>query len=111
MGHLFLDEGMNLNANIRTSFLFAGVPADRTPTRETGGHFIHSVPIRYRSLPQFIYDEYDSDPNRKVLKVRRIFPIKNTNNTAGGESPEEDCNSHQDDEFQSEDDESNIDEF
>ncbi|KAK9410431.1 hypothetical protein NXF25_001606 [Crotalus adamanteus] len=93
------------------------VPADRTPTRETGGHFIHSVPIRYRSLPRFTYDEYDSDPSRKVLKVRRIFPIKNTNNTAGGESPEEDSNSHtdseshQDDEFQSEDDESHIDEF
>ncbi|KAM3850978.1 dnaJ homolog subfamily B member 6-like [Vipera latastei] len=99
------------------SVVVNGVPADRIPIRETGGHFIHSVPIRYRSLPQFTYDEYDSDPNRKVLKVRRIFPIKNTNNTAGGESPEEDSNSqtdsesHQDDEFQSEYDESHIDEF
>ncbi|KAG8125311.1 hypothetical protein E2320_020512 [Naja naja] len=111
------EEGMILNANIITSVLFAGVPADRRPTREIGGHFIRSKPTRFRSLPQFTYDEYDSNPNRKVLKVRRIFPIKNINNTVGGESPEEDSNSHtdseshQDDEFQSEDDESHIDEF
>ncbi|XP_026521142.1 dnaJ homolog subfamily B member 6-like [Notechis scutatus] len=94
---------------------FFGVPADRRPTREIGGHFIRSKPTRFRSLPQFTYDEYDSNPNRKVLKVRRIFPIKNINNTVGGESPEEDSNSHTDSEShqddESEDDESHIDEF
>ncbi|KAM6460555.1 dnaJ homolog subfamily B member 6-B-like [Liasis olivaceus] len=100
------------------SVLINGVPADRTPIRETGGHFIHSEPTRYRSAPQFTYDEYDSEPIYEVRKVRRIFPLKCTKNyTAGDESPAEDSNSrtdsesHQDDEFQSEDDESHIDEF
>ncbi|XP_070592758.1 dnaJ homolog subfamily B member 6-like [Erythrolamprus reginae] len=109
-----VEENDNLNL---TPFLFAGVPAERTPVRETGGHFTRSKPPRHRSLPQFTYDDYDSDPNHKVLKVRRIYPIRSINTTVGGESPEEDCNSHtdsesrQDDEFQSEDDDSHIDEF
>nr|XP_056708017.1 dnaJ homolog subfamily B member 2-like [Euleptes europaea] len=96
-----------------------GVPTDKASIREEMHHKVHGEPTRYRSAPEFSYhDEYDSDPIYEVRTVRKLFPSKNNNYTAGDESSTVDNDSHtdseshqEDDGSQTGDDESHIDEF
>ncbi|KAF7241780.1 hypothetical protein EYD10_11645 [Varanus komodoensis] len=101
------------------SVLVNGVPVDQACLGEGGGHCVHREPTRYRSAPQFSYDdEYDSEAVYEVRPVRRAFPIRERRGyVAGDESPAEDNDSHTDSEshaddgFHTEDDESHIAEF
>lgn len=93
-----------------------GVPTDAACIKETERHCVRGEPIRHRSAPQVNYhDEYDSDPIYEVRTARHVFPIRMTKCCrVGNESPVEDntdSESHLDDGFQTEDDESHIDEF
>ncbi|KAL8183006.1 UNVERIFIED_CONTAM: hypothetical protein K2H54_011939 [Gekko kuhli] len=97
-----------------------GVPTDQASIREEIHHGVHGGPTRYRSAPEFSYhDEYDSDSIYEVRPVRKLFPARNNKDyTTADEFPTEDNDSHtdsesrrEDDGFQTEDDESCIDEI
>uniref|UniRef100_A0A6J0TN96 DnaJ homolog subfamily B member 2-like n=1 Tax=Pogona vitticeps TaxID=103695 RepID=A0A6J0TN96_9SAUR len=98
------------------SVLVNGVPTDTTCIQEARRHCVRGEPTRHRSAPQVIYhDEYDSDPIYEVRTARHVFPVRMTKCfRVGEESPVEDntdSESHLDDGFQTEDDESHIYEF
>ncbi|XP_060610945.1 dnaJ homolog subfamily B member 6-like [Anolis sagrei] len=98
-----------------TSVLVNGVPAETACIREGVGHCIHGHPTRYRSAPEFTYDEYDSDPIYEVRTTNHVFPVRKIiHYTAGDESAPEDntdSESQPDDGLQTEYDESQLYEF
>ncbi|XP_053139347.1 dnaJ homolog subfamily B member 2-like isoform X2 [Hemicordylus capensis] len=97
------------------SVVVNGVPSTRASIREASGHCVRDSFSRYRSAPELAYhDDSDSDPTYEVHTRRNMYPIQNKRVYRGRDEDDDsqtDSESHPDDGFQTEDDESHIDEF